>query len=53
MAKKKEDTLCFDIGTLDQDQKVKFAKSLKTTVDNFNKEVSKSTEQDEDSENES
>ena len=52
MAKKK-DTLCFDIDTLDQEQKVKFAKSLKTTVDNFNKEVSKSTEQDEDSENES
>ena len=41
MAKKK-DTLCFDIGTLDHDQKVKFAKSLKTTVDDFNKEVSKS-----------
>ena len=51
MAKKK-DTLCFDIGTLDQEQNVKFAKSLKTTVDNFNKEVTKSTEQDEDSENE-
>lgn len=44
---KKKDTLCFDISTLDQDQKVKFAKSLKTTVDNFNKEVSKS-EQTED-----
>ena len=41
MAKKK-DTLCFDIGTLDQKQKVQFAKSLKTTVDNFNDEVSKS-----------
>ncbi len=39
MAKKK-DTLCFDIGTLDQKQKVQFAKSLKTTVDDFNKEVS-------------
>lgn len=50
---KKNDNLCFDISTLDQDQKVKFAKSLKTTVDNFNKEVTKSTEQDEDSENES
>ena len=48
MAKKK-DTLCFDIGTLDQKQKVKFAKSLKTTVDNFNKEVNKS-EQTEESE---
>jgi len=44
---KKKDTLCFNIGTLDQDQKVKFAKSLKTTVDNFNKEVSKSNEQNE------
>ena len=52
MAKKK-DTLCFDIGTLDPEQKVKFAKSLKTTVDTFNKEVSKSTKQDKDSENES
>ena len=50
---KKNDTLCFDIGTLDQDQKVKFAKRLKTTVDNFNKEVTKSTEQDKDSKNES
>jgi len=48
MAKKK-DTLCFDIGTLDQEQKVKFAKSLKTTVDKFNKEVSQS-EQTEESE---
>ena len=47
MAKKKEDTLCFDIGTLDQDQKVQFAKSLKTTVDDFNKEVSKSDQTEE------
>lgn len=46
---KKKDTLCFDIGTLDQKQKVQFAKSLKSTVDNFNKDVSKSN-QDEESE---
>ncbi len=46
---KKKDTLCFDIGTLDQDQKVQFAKNLKSTVDKFNKEVSKS-EQTEESE---
>jgi len=51
MAKKKEDTLCFDIGTLDQDQKVKFAKSLKTTVDKFNKDVSKSNQENEEPEN--
>jgi len=50
MAKKK-DTLCFDIGTLDQDQKVKFAKSLKTTVDNFNEEVTKSDQENEEPEN--
>ena len=49
MAKKK-DTLCFDIGTLDQDQKVQFAKNLKSTVDKFNKEVSKSNENEEESE---
>ncbi len=49
MAKKK-DTLCFDIGTLDQEQKVKFAKSLKTTVDKFNKEVSKSDQTEEETE---
>jgi len=47
---KKKDTLCFDIGALDQDQKVQFAKSLKSTVDKFNKEVSKSDEQKEESE---
>lgn len=49
MAKKK-DTLCFDIGTLNQEQKVQFAKNLKSTVDNFNKEVSKSNENEEESE---
>lgn len=49
MAKKK-DTLCFDIGILDQEQKVQFAKSLKTTVDNFNKQVSKSEPTEEESE---
>jgi len=50
MAKKK-DTLCFDIGTLDQDQKVQLAKNLKSTVDNFNKEVSKSNQENEEPEN--
>lgn len=46
---KKKDTLCFDIGTLNQEQKVQFAKSLKSTVDNFNEQVSKS-DQEEDQE---
>ncbi len=50
MAKKKEDSLCFDIGTLNQKQKVKFAKSLKSTVDSFNKEVGKSNQNEEESE---
>ena len=52
MAKKK-DTLCFDIGTLDQDQKIQIAKNFKKTQEDFNKEISKSNQQDEDSENES
>ncbi len=49
MAKKK-DTLCFDIGTLDHKQKVQFTKSLKTTVDDFNKEVIKSDQTEEETE---
>ena len=49
---KKKDTLCFDIGTLDQEQKVQFAKNLKSTVDKFNKEVSKSDQTEEESEEE-
>jgi len=44
---KKKDTLCFDIGTLNQEQKVEFAKSLKSTVDNFNEQVSKSNQEEE------
>ena len=47
---KKKDTLCFDIGTLDHEQKVQFAKNLKSTVDKFNKEVSKSEQTEEESE---
>jgi len=47
---KKKDTLCFDIGTLNQEQKVQFAKNLKSTVDNFNKEVSKSNQTEEEPE---
>jgi len=44
---KKKDTLCFDIGTLNQEQKIQFAKSLKSTVDNFNEQVSKSNQEEE------
>jgi len=43
--KKKTDSLCFDISNLNQDQKVKFAKSLKTSVDNFNKNVESDNEE--------
>jgi len=43
---KKKDTLCFDIGTLNQEQKVQFAKNLKSTVDNFNEQVSKSNQEE-------
>ena len=46
--KKKPDSLCFDISNLDQKQKVQFAKSLKNTLDNFNKELE--TEANEESE---
>ena len=44
MAKKKPDSVCFDLSTLKQDQKVTFAKSLKKTVDSFNKEIESQTE---------
>lgn len=47
---KKNDTLCFDIGSLNQEQKVAFAKSLKSTVESFNKEVSESSQNEEESE---
>jgi len=43
---KKKDTLCLEIGTLNQEQKVQFAKSLKSTVDNFNEQVSKSNQKE-------
>jgi len=47
MATKKNDSLCFDIGTLNQDQKKEFAKSLKATVDSFNEKVSEPKDQEE------
>ena len=50
---KKRDSLCFDIENLSQEQKIKIAKNFKKTQDDFNKELSKSTEQDGDSKNES
>jgi hypothetical protein len=50
MATKKNDSLCFDIGTLDQEQKVEFAKNLKATVDSFNDKVSQSENNEEESE---
>ena len=39
MAKKK-DSVCFDISSLDDDQKRTVAKGLKKTVDSINKELS-------------
>lgn len=39
MAIKKKDSLCFDISSLPNEGKKAFAKSLKTTVDNFNDEL--------------
>jgi len=47
MIKKKPDNLCFNIGSLDHDQKVEFAKSLKKTVDSFNKELQTESEEEE------
>ena len=35
----KKDNLCFDISSLDNDQKRTFAKGLKKSVDKFNAEV--------------
>ncbi len=50
MAKKKHDSLCFDISSLNRKQKVSFAKSLKNTVDGFNEEVEESQQDQEDKE---
>ena len=44
---KKRDSLCFDIDNLTQEQKVQCAKNLKKTVDDFNKEISKSNQTEE------
>ena len=44
--KKKTDSLCFDISNLNQDQKVKFAKSLKTSVDSFNENLESNNEEE-------
>lgn len=46
MNKKKPDSLCFNIDTLDHDQKVEFAKGLKKTVDSFNKELQEPEEEE-------
>jgi len=47
MAKKKSDSVCFDISSLNQKQKVTFAKSLKTTVDSFNEDLEEPKEDEE------
>ena len=44
---KKKDNLCFDISSLEDEQKVILAKSFKKTVDDFNEKL---TEPQEDSE---
>ena len=46
MVKKKPHTLCFNIDSLDHDQKVEFAKGLKKTVDSFNKELQEPEEEE-------
>lgn len=48
MAKKK-DSVCFDISSLDQKQKVSFAKGLKKTVDKFNSDLEESEPEKEES----
>ena len=50
---KKRDSLCFDIENLSQEQKIQIAKNFKKTQEDFNKEISKSNQQDKDSKNES
>lgn len=47
MNKKKPDSLCFNIDSLDHDQKVEFAKGLKKTVDSFNKDLQTESEDEE------
>ena len=44
----KKDNVCFDISSLDKDQKRTFAKGLKKTVDKFNAEINvdESTEEE-------
>ena len=44
----KKDNVCFDISSLDNDQKRTFAKGLKKTVDKFNAEINvdESTEEE-------
>ena len=46
MARKK-DSVCFDISSLDQDQKVSFAKGLQKTINKFNSDLKKSEEESE------
>ncbi len=43
----KKDSVCFDISSLDNDQKRTFAKGLKKTVDKFNTDLNKVEESNE------
>lgn len=47
MARKK-DSVCFDISSLEQDQKVNFAKNLKKSVDKFNSDLEESAPNEDD-----
>ena len=46
----KKDIVCFDISSLDDDQKRTVAKGLKKTVDSINKELSNSENPNEEEE---
>jgi len=48
----KKDSVCFDISSLDDDQKRTVARSLKKTVDSINKELGNGEKPNEESEEE-
>ncbi len=48
----KKDSVCFDISSLDDDQKRTVAKGLKKTVDSINKELSNGEKPNEETEEE-
>ena len=46
---KKNDSLCFDITSLNEEQKKTFAKSLKKTMSDFNESLENKSDEEEES----